>query len=124
LKDGRALRIETVFNDAYDLGCQRHLHDRDELQTEDGLAFAIIYTKVHNRVLRPLLAPTAPTAPRPLRAALRSIEQHVIADSPMHDTRRRLPDTLPKCNPSERTSLWQSLTSRRVAGTRIRRQVT
>jgi hypothetical protein len=28
--------------------------------TDDGLAFAIIYTKVHNRVLRPLLATTAP----------------------------------------------------------------
>ena len=27
LKDGRALRIETVINDTYDLGCQRRLHN-------------------------------------------------------------------------------------------------
>jgi hypothetical protein len=32
LKDGRALRIETVLNDAYDIGCQRRLHNLDELQ--------------------------------------------------------------------------------------------
>jgi hypothetical protein len=34
LKDGRALRIETVVNDAYDLGCQRRLHNLDELQSK------------------------------------------------------------------------------------------
>jgi len=34
LKDGRALRIETVINDTYDLGCQRRLHNLDELQTK------------------------------------------------------------------------------------------
>jgi hypothetical protein len=33
LKDGRALRIETVINDAYDLGCPRRLAHLDELQT-------------------------------------------------------------------------------------------
>src|SRR5215470_6079512 len=32
LKDGRALRIETVLNDSYDIGCQRRLHNLDELQ--------------------------------------------------------------------------------------------
>ena len=32
LKDGRALRIETVINDAYDLGCQRRLRNLDQLQ--------------------------------------------------------------------------------------------
>jgi hypothetical protein len=31
LKDSRALRIETVINDAYDIGCQRRLHNLDEL---------------------------------------------------------------------------------------------
>jgi hypothetical protein len=31
LKDGRALRIETVINDAYDIGCQRRLHNLDEV---------------------------------------------------------------------------------------------
>jgi hypothetical protein len=47
--------------------------------TPDGQAFAIFYTKVHNRVLRPLLATTAPQAPPPLRAALRTINQQVNA---------------------------------------------
>ena len=45
--------------------------------TADGLAFAIFYTKVHNRMLRPLMATAAPQAPPPLRAALRTIERHV-----------------------------------------------
>jgi hypothetical protein len=34
LKDGRALRIETVINDAYDIGCQRLLHNLDDLQAK------------------------------------------------------------------------------------------
>jgi hypothetical protein len=34
LKDGRALRVETVINDAYDLGCQRRLHNLDDLQAK------------------------------------------------------------------------------------------
>jgi hypothetical protein len=193
LKDGRALRIETVINDTYDLGCQRRLPNLDALQTkaravnrrllntervgqgcvlaspaferiaqptvtddgrrapalrfgdprvqalagalcvtlhaltgitnkslrasmtglggnysmnqasydltrlrrnglitrvpsrnlyrltDDGLAFAIFYTKVHNRVLRPLLATAAPPSPPPLRGALRTIDQHINA---------------------------------------------
>jgi len=32
LKDGRALRVETVINAPGDLGCQRRLHNLDELQ--------------------------------------------------------------------------------------------
>jgi Mn-dependent transcriptional regulator len=47
--------------------------------TDDGLAFAIFYTKVHNRILRPLLATNAPPTPPPLRAALRTIDQHINA---------------------------------------------
>jgi hypothetical protein len=47
--------------------------------TDDGLAFAIFYTKVHNRLLKPLLATDAPHAPPPLRAALRTIDQHIDA---------------------------------------------
>jgi hypothetical protein len=47
--------------------------------TDDGLAFAIFYTKVHNRILRPLLATAAPTTPPPLRAAMRTIDQHINA---------------------------------------------
>ncbi|MFD1535366.1 hypothetical protein, partial [Pseudonocardia aurantiaca] len=47
--------------------------------TDDGLAFAIFYTKVHNRVLRPLMATGRPQAPPPLRAALRTIDAHIDA---------------------------------------------
>jgi predicted transcriptional regulator len=47
--------------------------------TDDGLAFAIFYTKVHNRVLRPLMAAPEPPTPPPIRAALRTIDQHVSA---------------------------------------------
>ena len=47
--------------------------------TDDGLAFAIFYTKVHNRVLRPLMATNRPQAPPPVRAALRTIDAHIDA---------------------------------------------
>jgi hypothetical protein len=47
--------------------------------TTDGQAFAIFYTKVHNRVLRPLLTTGAPQVPPPLRAPLRTIDQQVNA---------------------------------------------
>jgi hypothetical protein len=202
MKDGRALRIETVVNDAYDFGCGRLLHNLDELQarardcnrrllhaeragqgcvlanpvferiahptadaegrkapamrfgdfrvqalagalaasllavtgitnrslralmtgllgtpytmtqasydlarlarnqlitrrphantydlTPDGLKFAIFYTKVHDRVLAPLFAAGQPQAPPQLRAALRTIEQHID----QRITRSRLP---------------------------------
>ncbi len=44
----------------------------------DGIGFAVFYTKVHDRVLRPLLATrTQPHAPPELRAALRTIDQAV-----------------------------------------------
>jgi hypothetical protein len=45
--------------------------------TADGLRFAIFYTKVHDRVLRPLLADDQPQAPPQLRAALRTIDRHI-----------------------------------------------
>ena len=41
--------------------------------TPDGLRFAVFYTKVHDRVLRPLMAGDQPQAP-PLRDALRVID--------------------------------------------------
>jgi NDP-sugar pyrophosphorylase family protein len=34
LKDGRAMRIETVVNAPRDLGCNARLHNLDELQTK------------------------------------------------------------------------------------------
>jgi hypothetical protein len=45
--------------------------------TPDGLRFAIFYTKVHDRVLRPLMAGDQPQAPPPLRQALRTIDHEV-----------------------------------------------
>jgi hypothetical protein len=45
--------------------------------TDDGLAFAIFYTKVHDRLLRPLLAADAPPAPLHIRNALRTIDIHI-----------------------------------------------
>ena len=47
--------------------------------TDDGLAFAIFYTKVHNRVLRPLMATDRPQAPPQLRAAIRTLGTHIDA---------------------------------------------
>jgi hypothetical protein len=45
--------------------------------TSEGLRFAIFYTKLHDRVLRPLLAADQPPAPPPLRNALRIIDIHI-----------------------------------------------
>ena len=56
--------------------------------TADGLRFAIFYTKLHDRLLRPLLAADQPPAPLPLRNALRTIEIHITERI---DTARLLP---------------------------------
>jgi predicted MarR family transcription regulator len=45
--------------------------------TADGQRVAIFYTKVHDRLLRPLIAANAPPAPPDLRQALRTIDEHV-----------------------------------------------
>src|SRR5690348_5884633 len=45
--------------------------------TPDGLAFAIFYTKVHDRVLAPLFTVGQPQAPPQLRAALTTIQHHI-----------------------------------------------
>ncbi|GAB7006416.1 hypothetical protein JCM18899A_38890 [Nocardioides sp. AN3] len=45
--------------------------------TPDGQRVAIFYTKIHDRVLRPLLAADRPPAPPELRHALATIDQHV-----------------------------------------------
>src|SRR5215470_9577779 len=47
--------------------------------TPDAIRVAVFYTKLHNRLLRPLLAADQPQAPPELRAALRAIDQHVNA---------------------------------------------
>jgi hypothetical protein len=45
--------------------------------TGEGLRFAIFYTKLHDRLLRPLLAADQPPAPPPVRNALQTIDIHV-----------------------------------------------
>jgi hypothetical protein len=45
--------------------------------TPDGVKMAVFYTKLHNRLLRPLMAADQVQAPRELRQALHTIDQHV-----------------------------------------------
>jgi hypothetical protein len=52
-------------------------HTNRYVLTPDGAKFAVFYTKLHNRLLRPLLAAAQPQAPPELRSALRTIDQHI-----------------------------------------------
>ena len=52
-------------------------HTNRYILTPDGIAMAVFYTKVHSRLLRPLMAARQPQAPPPLRDALHTIDQHV-----------------------------------------------
>ena len=61
-------------------------HTNRYVLTPDGAKVAIFYTKLHNRLLRPLLAADQPQAPAELRSALRTIN-HQIED---YITRARL----------------------------------
>jgi len=45
--------------------------------TPDGIRAAVFYTKLHNRLLVPLLAADRPPAPPELRQALRLIDRQV-----------------------------------------------
>jgi hypothetical protein len=56
---------------------ERLPHTNTYVLTADGKRVAIFYTKVHDRLLRPLLAANAPPAPVPLRDALHVIERSV-----------------------------------------------
>ena len=64
-----------TFRSTYD-GTTHHL-------TPEGQRVAIFYTKVHDRLLGPLLAADQPPAPLELRRALATIDRHVVgyADS-------------------------------------------
>jgi len=46
--------------------------------TPDGLTFALVYSRVHDQVLYPLIAHDQPiAAPAPIRAAWRAITRHI-----------------------------------------------
>ena len=45
--------------------------------TPDGVRFAVVYTKLQDRLLRPLLAAGQPLSPPELGQALRTIDQHI-----------------------------------------------
>jgi hypothetical protein len=77
--DLRRLRLKGLI--------RRLPHSNTYQLTPDGLRLAVFYTKVHNRVLAPLIAANHPPAPPPLRQALQTIDKH-IAD---YLARARLP---------------------------------
>jgi hypothetical protein len=52
-------------------------HSNTYVLTEDGQRFAVFYTKVHNRLLRPLMAADQPPAPIEVRQALHVLDQAV-----------------------------------------------
>ncbi len=52
-------------------------HTNRYVLTPDGIKFAVFYTKLRNRLLRPLMAADQPQAPSELRNALDVIGQHV-----------------------------------------------
>ena len=52
-------------------------HSNTYVLTDDGQRFAVFYTKVHNRLLRPLMAADQPPAPIEVRQALRVLNRAV-----------------------------------------------
>jgi len=52
-------------------------HSNTYVLTGDGQRFAISYTKIHNRLLRPLMSADRPPAPLDVRQALRTLERAV-----------------------------------------------
>ena len=55
----------------------RLAHSNTYVLTDDGQRFAVFYTKVHNRLLRPLLAADQPPAAFQVRQALRILDRAV-----------------------------------------------
>ena len=56
---------------------ERLEHTNTYLPTPEGQRVAVFYTKLHDRLLRPLLAANAPPAPPELRRALATIDRHI-----------------------------------------------
>ncbi len=54
-------------------------HSNTYVLTDEGQRFAVFYTKVYNRLLRPLLAADHPPAPLQIRQALRTLD-HAVTD--------------------------------------------
>jgi len=52
-------------------------HSNTYVLTGDGQRFAISHTKIHNRLLRPLMSADRPPAPLDVRQALRTLERAV-----------------------------------------------
>jgi hypothetical protein len=77
--------------------------------TPDGLAFALFYTKVHDRVLTPLFAAGQPQTPPQLRAAFRTI--HQLIDDRL--ARARLPTAAWQTQLNCRKSLTQRVATLR-----------
>ncbi len=67
--DLRRLRLAALI--------RRIEHTNTYVLTPDGIKFAVFYTKLHNRLLRPLMAADQPQAPPELRQALHVLNQHV-----------------------------------------------
>ena len=55
----------------------RIAHTNKYALTPHGIKFAVFYTKLRNRLLRPLMAADQPQAPPELRQALDVISHHV-----------------------------------------------
>jgi hypothetical protein len=67
--DLRRLRLKGLI--------RRLEHQHRYMLTPDGIRVAVFYTKLHDRLLRPLLAADLPPAPPELRHALRVVDQTV-----------------------------------------------
>lgn len=52
-------------------------HPNTYVLTDDGQRFAVFYTKVHNRLLRPLMAADQARVPLEVRQALRTLDRAV-----------------------------------------------
>jgi predicted MarR family transcription regulator len=52
-------------------------HTNTYVLTDEGQRVVIFYTKLHNRLLRPLTAANDPPVPLALRQALRVIDHHI-----------------------------------------------
>ncbi|MDJ0358487.1 hypothetical protein [Paenarthrobacter sp. PH39-S1] len=80
-------------------------HSNTYTLTADGQRIALSYTKVPNRILRPLLAADRAPAPAPLRQALATIDRHVrgyIDNARLGNTAKKLKPNIKVLTPKER----------------------